>query len=104
LFLKKAAKAAKESILEMALFERKKYPETMLKLYGKNIYIIQSGTYKYDHYDDWNKIKTKLETIQENMKLSLQAWKKGQTIVDEDTGEVIPPASYKSSKESLKLS
>ena len=99
----KAFKAAKESILEAALIERKKYDEKTLELMGKKISISQSGRYEYSHYEPYTKKANELKDIEELMKQSYISSQKGNMTIDEN-GEIIPAAIYKPSKESLKIS
>jgi len=98
----KAFKLAKESILDAALIERKKYDEKTLELMGKKISIAQSGRYEYSHYEPYSKKASELKDIEELMKQSYISSQKGNMTVDAN-GEIIPAAIYKSSKESLKI-
>lgn len=99
--IEKAVKNAKDAIIEKALEQRKKYPEKTLEIYGKKISIAQSGRYTYDHYEGYKMQQSKLKEIEDAMKQAYNAGKTGGMIVID--GEVIPPAAYIPSKESLKI-
>ncbi len=100
--LEKAIKNAKESILDKALAERKKYPEKTVELFGKKISISQSGRYDYSNYQVWIDRNKEIKEIEEAMKNSYMIAKSGKLMIDSDS-EIIPPAIFIPSKESLKL-
>ena len=100
--VEKRLKQAKTDILENALIERKKYEEKTLEIFGKKISISQSGRFDYSGSEKWNKKNTELKEIQEQMKNSYLAAKTDKTIIDKN-GEIIEPAVYRASKESLKI-
>ena len=68
--LKKLFKKAKESILDGALIERKKYDEKTLGFMGKKIGISQSGRYDYSKNNNWITKNSELKEIQEKIKLN----------------------------------
>lgn len=100
--MEKCFKAAKESILEKAINNFQGYDQKTVELIGKKVSIAQSGTYSYTHYPAYVLKKDEIKAIEENMKASLNASKKGSMIVDEN-GEIIPAAIYTPSKMSLKI-
>ena len=96
--LEDAIKKAKDLIRDPAIEELAKYgPSTMMngvkltKYNGKR-------TYKYDHNDDWSELKSKMQDVERKMKIAVN-----DTIVDEETGEVIPPAKVVYSSETISV-
>lgn len=100
----KAFKEAKENIVEAAIWERQKYNEKTLEIFGKKISFSQSGRYDYSNSEEHKKLQSKLKDIEENMKAALAAAQKGKSIFDPETGETMPIAIYIPSKLSLKIS
>lgn len=98
--LEKAIKDAKAEILEDAMTEFDKHGEKTVVLHGYEIAVTQSGRYDYSSSSDWNTKKAELKDIETKMQA---AYKSNSSVLDNDTGEVFEPASYKSNKASLRL-
>lgn len=87
-FLEKALKAAKTAIKDEATEELKKYDKGQT-LGGVQFSVATKATWDYKHNQDWVKKKEELTAIQDDMKA---AAKSSNSILDESTGELIPPA------------
>jgi hypothetical protein len=55
---------------------------------------------KFDHNPEWVRLKEQLADLEDKMK----AASKGMTIIDENTGEVIPPAVFVPKEDSIRKS
>lgn len=88
----------KEELLEDAIAEREKYQEKEYVLGDFGISFHNSGKYDYSNNADWVKLKAEMKEIEEKMQL---AFKTNATIIDDETGEVYSPASFKANKKSL---
>ena len=60
----------------------------------------QSGRHSYDHDHTWTRIKEQLTMREKIMQL---ANKSNGPMLDEDTGEYVPPSRYTPSKESITI-
>lgn len=96
--LEEAIKRAKDLIRDASIDELAKYGPstdiggvTFTKYNGKR-------NYKYDHNPDWLDLKHKMEEVERKMKIAIN-----DTIVDEETGEVIPPAKVTYSSETISV-
>lgn len=91
-------KKAKEAIRDAAINELYKYGKTAT-IHG-SVLRVNTGrrTFSYDHYDKWLVKKHELEMIEKEMKAAMN-----HTVIDESTGEVIPPAKVKYSTESISV-
>jgi flagellar biosynthesis/type III secretory pathway chaperone len=98
--LEKAVKEAKDEIMEDAISEFEKYGAKSIREYGFEISIAQSGRYDYSDNADWNKKQSEIKEIERRMQA---AYKANGSILDENTGEIIEPAIYKSNKPGLKF-
>lgn len=98
--LEKAIKKAKAEILEDAIIEFEKHGEKSVSANGFEISKSQSGRYDYSDNADWNKLQSNIKELEKKMQA---AYKGGGEILDNDTGEIIEPATYKASKEGLKF-
>ena len=98
--LEKAIKAAKDEILEDAITEFEKHGAKSVKEYGFEISATQSGRYDYSSNQTYMQLKNQMKDIEDKMKA---AYSTQSTILDDNTGEVYEPASYKASKVSLKF-
>jgi hypothetical protein len=58
------------------------------------------GRYVYDGVPGWKETKDKLTLIEKSAQL---AYKAGGSVVDEESGEIIPPAKYVPNKESITI-
>lgn len=93
--------SVKDSILNIALDEFDKYGEKSVSRNGYEFASTSSGRYDYSNSDDWKNYKKKMKDIEVKM---VAAYKNaGTALIDEETGEVYPPASYTESKRSLRL-
>lgn len=99
--LETAIKSARESILDDCLTEFDKHGEKAVKYHGCQFSATQSGRYDFSHNKDWSDLSSKMKSIESKMKIAYS--NPGTALIDEDTGEVYEPASYKSSKRSISV-
>jgi hypothetical protein len=99
--LQKSIEAAKERIKVAAIAVREKYPEKTLEKFGKKISITSGGRYDYKTNDEWKSLDSKRKEVEKNMKTAYDMYKQGKELVID--GEIIPPAEFKPSKQSLRL-
>jgi hypothetical protein len=108
-FEKKLSTITKDrKIREIALEEFSKYPEKEGEYKGvKWIYKNGSGRYGYEHSEEWQKLKEQEEKMSELRKQLEEkmkaAYKTSSTIIDEETGEIIPPATYTAYSDSISV-
>lgn len=57
--------------------------------------------YDFKHIEEWTKAKEELDKLQAKYKSAASAYEKGQTMVDDDTGEVVPAALVTYRKDSI---
>lgn len=58
-------------------------------------------TYSFKHIDEWAKKKEELNNLEAKYKSAASAYEKGQTMVDDDTGEVVPAAQVTFKRDSM---
>lgn len=87
-FLKKSIDKSLKTIKEDAVVELSKYDKGQTVM-GVEINVTSKASYKYDNNPEWVAKKAELKKIEEQMKM---VNKDGVTIVNEETGEVVPPA------------
>ena len=97
-----------KKIKEMALEEFGKYPEGEGEFKGVEWrYKNGSGRYSYSHFEGWQKLKEqedKLAELRRQLESKMKAaHKTDSTIIDEETGEVIPPATYTAYSDSISV-
>jgi len=68
--------------------------------YGANFSLSAGGRYDYSNYPTHKDYQNRLKSIETKMQA---AYKAGATVIDEETGEVIPPAEYKANKPSITI-
>ncbi len=93
-----------EVIKEQAIKEFSQvYGGKECNLYGATVAKHQGGRYDYKHIQRWVDANAKLKTIEDEAKQAYAAAtsNKGEQLVDEETGEYIEPAMYKSNAESI---
>jgi hypothetical protein len=98
--LEKAIKEAKSEIMEEAINEFDKHGAKTIKEYGYEISSTQSGRYDYSNNPDWNSLNNDRKELETKMQA---AYKANGSVIDEETGELIEPALYKSNKASLRF-
>jgi hypothetical protein len=87
-FLKKSLDTAMKAIKPDATFELAKYDKGQTLL-GVEFSVAEKTSYTYKHNETWVSKKAELTAIESDMKA---AFKSSNSMVDESTGEVIPPA------------
>ncbi len=98
-FIKKAEdaiKVFKEKIKEYVIDEI----ENGETLDGYKLEVTSGGRYNYSSNPDYVELKNKLEEIEKDMQV---AYKSGKSLINEETGEIIPPAKFIPNKKSYKI-
>lgn len=81
-----------------------KYSEKSFDLLGATVEKkTASGKWQYNVSNEYEALKDKIKKLEEVYKLSYQSNLKGSTIVDEATGEIVPPAVYTPGKETISI-
>jgi hypothetical protein len=91
--LEAQVKAAKDQIKEQAIDEASKHGKTFTFMGFEIQHKALPGRWKFDHIDDWNATKFKLQTIEDLAKWAHKSLEKGVQPITDD-GEVITPANY----------
>ena len=68
--------------------------------YGANFSLSAGGRYDYSNYATHKEYSERLKKVESQMQ---SAYKNGSTIIDTETGEIIPPADYKPNKPSITI-
>jgi hypothetical protein len=68
--------------------------------YGANFSLSAGGRYDYSNYPTHTAYQNRLKSIENKMQA---AYKSNATIIDEETGEIIPAAEYKQNKPSITI-
>lgn len=97
--LEEAIKQAKDRIKDAAIDELAKYGPTATINGAKLTKYNGRRFYDYSHNPDWQQLKSKMEEVERKMKIAIN-----DTIVDEETGEVVPPAKVTHSSETISVS
>lgn len=63
-----------------------------------------AGRWDFKNNDEWRLLKSKLQVVEEQCKMAYKCWEKGNSLIDETTGEIVQAASYKSGEETLFVS
>lgn len=100
--IKKTLEDIIEQIQEKAVEEAEKYKGQTYKGYHVQVTEL-GGRYVYNHIPEYEDAQHQLKAIEAKAKDAFNAWKKGQTLVDDETGEVLPIAEYKAGKTSITL-
>ncbi len=93
-------KEVMDEILEDAILEYEKYGSKSINKKGFEISTTQSGRYDYSVSNEWCKLNAATKEIEKKMQAAYNA---GGSVINEGTGEIFTPASYKSNKMSLKF-
>lgn len=100
-----------KKVKEMALNEAAKYPEKMGTFEGISWeYKVGSGRYDYSCSPSWVARKEQIDKLaqlnkeeEEQMKMAYKMSLSGKTMVDEDTGEVIPVPKFTAYSDSISV-
>ena len=91
--LEAQVKAAKDQIKHLAIDEASKHGKTFTFMGFEIQQKALPGRWKFDHIDDWNAAKFKLQSIEDLAKWAYKSEEKNVQPITED-GEVIIPARY----------
>lgn len=84
-------KDLQKSIQDRVEEEIDKYPKSRAEYAGNVFSVVSRKNWSYKHSDLWRSINDRKTEIQNAMQ---QARRANMSLVDEETGEVIPPAEY----------
>jgi ribosomal protein L22 len=97
-------KQALEAVSEAAYQEADRYSEKTIKLHNAEVTKKSSaGRWDYSHIPQHNSAKERLKAIEEMAKQAAANAKRGTTVIDNETGEVIEPATYTDGKTILSV-
>lgn len=101
-----AVEEARKSIMEEATTEYINSGEAEVKVDGATIRKFHGRTtYEYKADTAWSQTKQKLEAREKQLKFAAKVYlEKGEEVVEEDTGEVIPVVPSSSSADSIAIS
>ncbi len=104
--MKEACEEAYERIKEAAYIEFKNMGEKELSVSGATVKEYPGRTtYDYSGCTDWQQLKARMVACEKAHQLAAKVWmERGEHIVDEETGEVVKPASAKSTSPSIAIS
>jgi hypothetical protein len=101
--LKKEVERLEKEILPTCLNELEKCITPQVRSfenYGANFSLSAGGRYDYSNYPTHKDYQNRLKSIETKMQA---AYKAGATVIDDETGEIIPPADYKPNKPSITI-
>lgn len=61
------------------------------------------GRWKFDHIDEWSKLKTELTNVETRLKTAYKSHQSGLMSVNESTGEISELPKYSGSTETIKI-
>ena len=100
--LEQLIKQSQADIYEQAIEEAGQYGEKSFETKGYR-FEVRNGrkTYHFDHIPEWVEAKNFMKEQEARFKDSASLYDKGQTLVDDNTGEQIPAATVTYSKDSI---
>jgi hypothetical protein len=100
--VEKSLKSAIEQVYEFAIEEAENHGTKQFETKGF-AFEVRNGraTYSFDHLPEWKESKDFIKEMEQKHKDAAKMADKGQTMVDDDTGEQITPAQVKYSKDVL---
>ena len=105
--LEELSKTIKKNIKELALEEIAKYSNEAkagIDMYGANVSIKNSaGRWSYDHIQEIKDLENNLKELKKRHQEAYKADKRGESIVDSETGEIIQPAMYSQGDETIMI-
>ena len=90
-----------EALKEQAVNEfNDQYGGREQTIHGATVSRHQSGRYDYSGISEWKQTKDKLTLLERTAQM---AYKAGGSVVDEATGEIVPPAKYIPNKDGIAI-
>jgi hypothetical protein len=96
-FLQDCLDELKPQVIE----EVRSYPATHGALRVE--YMPGTRRYSFDHLDEWKVLKGQMAHIESQAKMAYSAYEKGRTLVNEETGEIVPLPYVTYTKETVKV-
>lgn len=96
-FLQDCLDELKPQVIE----EVRSYPAT----HGALRVEFMAGTprHSFDHLDEWQELKGKMSHIEAQAKMAYSAYLQGRTIVNDETGEIVPLSRVKYTADTVKV-
>ena len=66
-------------------------------------YMPGTRRYSFDHLDDWKVLKGQMAHLESTAKMAYSAYEKGRTLVNDDTGEIVPLPYVTYTKDTVKV-
>lgn len=94
-----------KSVQPLAIKESyEKYHEKTFDAFGARIEKkMSAGRWDFSKIKEWNDSKVILQSIEDRAKASYQSNLKGMLMTDENTGEIIQPASFNDGSETISI-
>ena len=96
-FLQDCLDQLKPQVIE----EVRSYPATHGALRVE--YMPGTRRYSFDHLDEWKVLKGQMSHIESQAKMAYSAYEAGRTLVNEDTGEIVPLPHVTYTKDTVKV-
>jgi len=96
-FLQDCLDELKPQVIE----EVRSYPATHGALRVE--YMPGTKRYSFEHIDEYKWLKQKIASLECQFKLAYSAYEKGRTIVNDDTGEIVPLPHVTYTKDTVKV-
>lgn len=100
--IEKAVKDVKASVYDSALIEAQNYPEKTFE--HKGVWVERRNgrkVYDFKGIQEWNDLNDKRKEKEAIYKSAFDAYQKGKTMVDDETGEQIPIPAVSNNKDVL---
>lgn len=66
-------------------------------------YMPGTRRYSFDHLDDWKVLKGQMAHLEGQAKMAYSAYEKGRTLVNDETGEIVPLPYVTYTKDTVKV-
>jgi len=66
-------------------------------------YMPGTRRYSFDHLDDWKVLKGQMAHLESQAKMAYSAYEKGRTLVNDETGEIVPLPYVTYTKDTVKV-
>ena len=97
-FLENCLEELKPQVLQQVI-------DTGPAAYGGFKVELMKGTarHSFDHLEDWQVLKGKMSHIETRSKMAYAAYLNGRTLVDDETGEIVPVSHVKYTQDTIKV-
>ena len=90
-----------DQLKPLVIEEVRSYPATHGALRVE--YMPGTRRYSFDHLDDWKVLKGQMAHLESQAKMAYSAYEKGRTLVNDETGEIVPLPYVTYTKETVKV-